>query len=70
MIRHEATSSAQEARVVAGGNRRLRRLVELVGPFPIYDSVDDACVTRAAVARSLGAALPEDPPDEVYRLGA
>jgi hypothetical protein len=50
MIRHEATSSAQEARVVAGGNRRLRRLVELVGPVPIYDSVDDACVSRGRLS--------------------
>ena len=70
MTRHEATSSGQGLRVVAGANRRLRQLVELVGPFPIYDSVDDACPTRAAVARSLDAERPDDPPDAVYRLGA
>src|SRR4051794_4037195 len=34
MIRHEATTSAQEMRILAGGNQRLRRLLDQLGQLP------------------------------------
>jgi hypothetical protein len=43
MIRHNATSYDEEVRIVAGDNGRLRRLLDLLGPLPVHDSVADAC---------------------------
>jgi len=70
MISHEATSSGQEVRIVAGGNRRLRHLLGQLGSLPIHDAVDDAYPSRPAACRSLPAPLPAQPPGKVNRLGA
>ena len=70
MIRHEATTSGQEARIVAGRNDRLRHLAKLLGALPIYDSVEDADSTPSAGQSSVRALRPEPPADDPNRLGA
>ena len=49
MIRHEATTYAQEMRIVTGSNRQLRRLLGSLGSLRRYDSVEEACQVHGTI---------------------